>query len=447
MIAGSASAMRAAVFSIAAGILLAASGAAWAQATESPTMTLTVGQAVARAKANQPLILQAQAAAEAARARVGEAQSVYYPSVVGTGTYTYVQPDQDFTIPMLGSFTLAPSSNWAFHLGINQVITQFGRRDVQVKMAESGLATAQIGVDQVRTGISYQAAQVFFTALFLQEQAAALGAQFENLQQHLQVIRVREETGSATRLEDLATQVRMAALQSQREDVENQLRKQKIALCQLTGLATTTVLTLEGSFEPGPAPAAASSLVETALQKRGDVRQAVEAEKTAELNRSLTIDSLYPTLSARGTFGYRNGLQPDIDKLAFDWTAGVSLNVPLFQGFLGANALDEAGRKVEAAKQGTTAVKTNAATQVLQAAQDVQAARRLVEISAAALDQARQMVDVAKVQYDIGVITNLEYLDAQTALETAHVSNLSAMYKEVMSEYALRQAVGETLSD
>ena len=64
-------------------------------------------------------------------------------------------------------------------------------------------------------------------------------------------------------------------------------------------------------------------------------------------------------------------------------------------------------------------------TQVLQAAQDVLAARQQVEISAGALDQARQMVEVAKVQYDIGVISNLEYLDAQTALETSNVSNLA----------------------
>jgi outer membrane protein len=393
------------------------------------------------------MILQAQAAVEAARSRVGEAQSVYYPSIIGTGSYTYVQPDQAFTFPGLGSFSLAPANNWDFHLGLNQIITQFGKRDVQVKVAESGLASARIGLDQVRTGISYQSAQVFYTALFLQEQGKALDTQYENLQQHLQVIRVKEDTGSATLLEDLGTQVRMAALQSQRADVENQLQKQKIALCQLTGLASSTDITLSGGFQPGPAPAAASALVEAALQKRVDVRMAAEAEKAADLNARLTVDSLYPTISARGTVGYRNGLLPDIDKLTFNWTAGFNLNVPLFQGFLGANALDEAGKKVENAKQNTSAVKLTAATQVLQAAQDVKAARQQVEISAGALDQARQMVEVAKVQYDIGIISNLEYLDAQTALETSNVSNLAAMYREVLSEYALRQAAGDTLSE
>jgi outer membrane protein TolC len=454
MIGSSLRAMRARVFPFAAALLLVSLGPVFSQsagdgasAAAGAAATLTVEQAVSRARANQPMILQAQAAVEAARARVGEAQSAYYPNISGSGSYTYVQPDQSFTFPGLGTFSLAPANNWDFHLGLNQVITQFGKRDVQVRMAESGLASARIGVDQVTTGIAFQAAQVFYTALFLQEQGKALGAQYENLQQHLQVILVREQTGSATRLEELSTQVRLAALQSQRTDVENQFQKQKIALRQLTGLVPSEEIALSGGFQPGKGPADVSALVEASLQKRAEVRQAVEAENAAGLNERLTFDSLYPTLSARGTLGYRNGLLPNTNNLILNWTAGVSLNVPIFQGFLWARSLDEARKRLESAKASTSAAKLNVTTQVLQAAQDVQAARAQVEISAGALDQARQMVDVAKVQYDIGIISNLEYLDAQTALETANVSNLGAQYKEVLSEYALRQAAGDTLQD
>jgi outer membrane protein TolC len=427
-------------------------------------VTLTVEQAVSRARTNQPLIQQALSAVEAARARIGEAQSQYYPTVSGTASYNRLS-DESFAItsvlpPFLASqvpsqyqallaapFSLVPVNNWDFNLGLNQVITQFGKRDVQVKLAESALAAARIGVDQVTTMISYQAAQVFYTTLFLQEQGKALDVQYDNLQQHLRVILVREQTGSATRLEDLSTQVRMAALQSQRADVESQLQKQKIALRQLTGLSPAAEIALSGSFDPGPAPAEDASLVDSALQKRPELRQAAEAESAAELNQRLATMGPRPTVSAHASMGYRNGALPDINTPVFNWVAGVQVNVPIFQGFLWARSQDEAGKKLEGARKNISAARLNATTQVLQAAQDVRAARQQVEISAGALQQAREMVEVAKVQYDIGVISNLEYLDAQTALETANVSNLAAMYKEVLSEYALRQAAGETLPD
>jgi outer membrane protein len=447
MIGGSLMAMRTRVASIAAALFLLTSAFfAEAQSTTA-AVTLTVEQAVARAVANQPSIRQAQAAVESARARVGEAQSSYYPNVSGTASYTRLEPNQSFTFPGLGTFSLAPEDNWDFHLGLNQVITQFGKREVQVKMAESGVTAARIGVDQARSGVAYQAAQVFYTVLFLQEQGKALDTQIDNLQQHLQVILVREQTGSATRLEELSTQVRMAALQSQRTDVENQLQKQKIALRQLVGLEPSEEIAVSGSFEPGRQAPDAQALVASALQKRPEVRQAMEAENAADLNQRLTFDSLYPTLSARGTVGYRNGLLPNPANLTLNASAGVLLTVPVFQGFLWARSMDEARTRLDAARAGSMSARLNVTTQVLQAAQDVQSARQQVTISSAALEQARQMVEVAKVQYDIGIITNLEYLDSQTALETASVSRLAAMYKEVLSEYALRQSSGESLAE
>ena len=300
-----------------------------------------------------------------------------------TASYTRLEPNQSFTFPGLGTFSLAPEDNWDFHLGLNQVITQFGKREVQVKMAESGVTAARIGVDQARTGVAYQAAQVFYTVLFLQEQGKALDTQIDNLQQHLQVILVREQTGSATRLEELSTQVRMAALQSQRTDVENQLQKQKIALRQLVGLEPSEDIAVSGSFEPGRQAPDAQALVASALQKRPEVRQAMEAENAADLNQRLTFDSLYPTLSARGTVGYRSGLLPNTGNLSLNASAGVLLTVPVFQGFLWARSMDEARTRLDAARAGSMSARLSVTTQVLQAAQDVQSARRQVTISSA----------------------------------------------------------------
>jgi len=471
MIGISRRATRARVIPIAAVILFVALGLS-AQSTVdgsstaagASAVTLTVEQAVARARANQPLIRQALDTVEAARARVGEAQSAFFPMVSGTASYNRLS-DESFAIssvlpPSLASqvpsaykglinapFSLVPLNNWDFNIGLNQVITQFGRREMQVRLARSGLASARIGVDQVTTAISYQTVQVFYTALFLQGQAKALDEQYQNLQEHLQVIKVREDTGSATRLEDLSTRVRMAALQSQRTDVQSQFQKQRIALSQLTGLDPSADITLSGAFVPGAAPGDDTSLVNSAMQKRTDVRQAVEAEDAADLNQRLASLSPWPTVSAHASVGYKNGALPDINVPAFNWVAGVQVNVPIFQGFLQARSQEEARKRLEGARENTSAVRLSATTQVLQAAEDVRSARQQLDISAGALDQARQMVEVAKVQYDIGVISNLEYLDAQTALETANVSNLAAMYKEVLSEYALRQATGETLPD
>ena len=425
--------------------LLACAAVGFAQETSVPAR-LTIEQALGLAASNQPLIQQAQAAVQAAQARVGQAQSSYYPNLNGTFSYMRVEPDQSFTFnfpplpPM--SFSLLPVDNWDFHLGFNQVIYQFGKRGAQVKLAESGVAAARIGVEQIRISLVFQTAQLFYASLFLREQVRALDSQMENLRQHLAGIQVREQTGSATQFEVLSTQVKISSLQSQRTEAENQYSKQRIALLQIVGMDPASDIGLTGEFIEGPEPGDVQSFIADAMVNRPEIRQALEAEGAAELNRQVAAASGLPTLSARATMGYKNGELPKIDALTFNWTAGLVLNVPLFQGFLTTRQIEEGQQRLEAAKENTVAVRRTLTTQVLQVYQDVLSARQQAVIAAMGLEQARRMVEVAKVQYDIGVINNLEYLDSQTALLMAQITRLSAAYREVLSEYALQQAAG-----
>jgi outer membrane protein len=438
--------------------------AAQSATSAAPKITLTLEQAIARAASNQPLIDQARAAVAAARDRVGQAQSAYYPNVNGSASYNRIEPDQSYNFnlaadlaPLITALHLSPSAfpsialsllpidNWDFHVSLTEVVTQFGRRGIQVGLAKSGVASAEIGLDQIKTSLGFQAAQGFLGVLFLRENVKALDSQLDNLTQHLDAIQVREQAGMATQFEVLSTRVRLSSLQSQHTDVQNQLQKQEIALKLLADLDPEADVEFSGSLAAGDPPSDPQAAVAQAMQKRADVRQAHESENAAELARQLALSSLFPTLAVRGAIGYKNGLLPDITTLSFDWMAGVSLNVPIFQGFLVARQTDEASDRLRAAKEGTASVTRNVTQQVLQAWQDLQSARRQVQTSADGLKIAEQMVDTAKVEYDTGVITNLEYLDAQTALEAATFGNLGALYKEVVCEYALRQVTGETL--
>ena len=429
---------------------------------------LTVDQAVARALANQPLIQQAQAAVEAARARVGEAQSAYYPFVNGSASYNRIT-DESFSIASvlppgvpLSAFgvnpgtplaqllssplSLAPVNNWDFSVGLNQVIYQFGKREIQVKLAENGTAAAQIGLEQIQMSLAFQTVQTFYSVLFLQDQVAALDSQMQNLQEHLAGVEARMETGSATRYDELSTQARVTALQSQRIDAQNMLDKQVIGLKQLLGMEESAPLQLSGGFAPSAATTPdEAALLGASMSSRPEVRQAAESESAAELGRRLTATASYPTLSAHASIGYKTGALPDINALSLSWVVGVQLNVPIFQGFLVARQNDEADGKLQAARQAALAARRTVTTQVLQAIQDLKAARDQVQAAQTQLDQAKDVLDVVKVQYDLGLLTNLEYLDAQAGLERAQLGSLQSQYREVLSEYALRQAAGEKI--
>ena len=58
---------------------------------------------------------------------------------------------------------------------------------------------------------------------------------------------------------------------------------------------------------------------------------------------------------------------------------------------------------------------------------------------------ATEAVSRAVAQYRDGVITNLDLIDADTALAEAKLLYLQVLYKNVVNKYALDQVVGEVV--
>jgi outer membrane protein TolC len=427
-------------------------GASVSAAASAAAPVIRLDDAIAKAISNQPLILQAEASVAAARDKEDQAKSAYLPNVSAAASYLYLWPQEgeslDFKpyLPIDIQAALTPFNMLDFHLAAGMLIYDFGKRELQVKIAASGVDAASIGIDQIKTSIAFQAAQIFDGILFLRSEVKALDQQLATLQQHLEDTQKREDTGSSTHYDVLTTQVRLASVQSQRIDAEGQYAKQRIALRELMGLALDEDFDVQGDFSLAASPGDAQAVLASAMAQRSDIAQSLSAEKQADLALSLSKLGHMPTISTQVQAGFKNGVltftNTDVNSLMFTWDFGLMVSVPIFDGLLTERRSAEAGAKLAAARNGSDALRRTVTTQVLQALQDVQSSHEQTENSLAQLNQSQEALNMAKVQYDIGVGTNLEYLDSQTSLELAKLNNLSATYREMLSQLQLKQTLG-----
>jgi outer membrane protein TolC len=423
--------------------------------TPAPASALDFDEAIAKAVSNQPLILQAEASVAAARAKEAQAKSAYLPNLSGVASYAYLWPqegeDMNFKpyLPIDIQAPLTPYNMMDFHLGASELVFDFGKRELQVKIAAAGVDAASIGIDQIKTSIAFQAAQVFDAVLFLRSEMKVLDEQLATLQQHLEDTEKREQTGSSTHYDVLTTQVRLASVKSQRIEAEGQYDKQRIALRELMGLEPEEDFDIRGDFSLASPSEDAQAALGSALSGRVELAASLSAEKQARLALSLAKLGHMPTISTQAQAGFKNGVltfaNTDVDKLMFNWDLGLVLSVPIFDGLLTERRSAEADARLAAAREGTKALERNVTTQVLQALKDVESSHKLTENSLAQLAQAQEALNMAKVQYEIGVETNLEYLDSQTSLELAKLNNLSAIYREHLSQLQLKQSLGTRL--
>jgi outer membrane protein TolC len=410
---------------------------------QSPTSdSLTVAQVVRLAVDNHPAVLAAQAGVAAAQAHVAGSRAGIWPEVSGEADYVRIGPVPEVTLPA-GSLEMAPANNLDFHVMARETLYDFGRLSTGEDLARKGQRTAELTVAQVKYNLAYRTIETFYSILFLRENFKVIDQQIEALQQHLDAAQKRVRSGSATDFEVLTTQVRISAATNRRIEVSEALTRQENLLRQLTGLPADSTLKLQGDFVAAAAPSNADSLIAVARQELPEAQLSKSSETSAEVRVRLAALGLRPTVSAFLEGGFKNGYFPDLNVLKANYVAGLSLRAPIFNGHLTRHQVQEAQANLDAARSRTRDVERQIGSNVRTVIAEVQANLEKVQNAQPQLEQARRAVAMAEVRYAAGVITNLDLLDAQTALSDAQLALLKAQYDLKISVYALQKAIGQ----
>jgi outer membrane protein TolC len=407
--------------------------------------SLTLEEAVHLTLSNHPAVVQAQQGIAAAEARIGTSRSSYYPDISIGGTYVRIGPVPTFDIPHQPSIKLAPDDNYDVHLGLRETLYDFGKTATSVKLAESGRQTAGDYVEQVRSNLAYKTISVFNSILILRQSVAVLDEQIQALNQHLEISRKKVEAGTATDFDVLTTQVRIAATKNERIDAANTLETQEILFRQLTGLPATQPVRLKGDFTRPNLSLDSDSLLQTAFQQRPEIVVSRDAENSAALRFNLSALGNKPSLALNMTSGFKNGYVPDLNALKVNFSAGVQLQFPLFDGHRTKHQKYEAEASLRSAKAYTEDLKQQIATDVQQAIASAGASLEKIENAEIQVKQAEEAVSIAKTKYEAGVVTNLDLLDTQTTLTQAKLNHLRALYNFAVSLIAVDRATGKRM--
>ncbi len=392
---------------------------------------------------NHPMVDQALEGIKAADARVGMSKSGYYPDISVDASYARLSPVATISLPDMGKFKLYPENNWDMHLGIQEMIYDFGRTSSGIKYAKSNLQTANDNLNLIKTNLAYQAISLFYSILITRQNISVLNEQIDALNQHLQISQKKAASGSATNFDVLTTQVRVAAATNDLIDAENALSSQEISLRQLTGLPMEKPVLLNGELSYSSASFNPDSLISTALDQRQELIIAKNNARSMELQMKMASLSDRPILGAMFDAGYKNGYVPKLNALKFNIVAGLQLEIPLFNGYRTRYKVNESRANLNMIQSRIDDLNRMITAEVEQAISSEQASLNKIQNSDIQVRQASEAVSMAKTRYEAGVITNLDLLDTQTTLAQAKLIHLKAIYNYIVSKNALDKATGK----
>ncbi len=428
------------IISTAAAFFLLLTSAGYGQ-SEKP---LTLNEAIQLTINNYPLIKQQQERLKAVDYRIEQQKSYFYPDVQGRASYTRIGPLPSFNFGG-EALVLAPANNYDLNVVLNEQLYDFGKRSASVDVAASYKQSASDNVELVKSNLSYQTLQTFYSILFIEKGIAVKDTQIAALNAHLGVTNKRVESGSATDYDALSTQVRISRAQSEKIELQNQLKQQEIALRQLLGKSQDTSLTVSGDFSAPARVNSIDSLVNIAFQKRPDLKLAEDELNTLHLQENLAGLGDMPSLNAALSYGIKNGYEPNLDALRGNWAASFSVRVPIFNGFLTRYKESEAKVNSNVSELNISTIKRNIISSVQQAATGLNSNLEQLNTTLTQVNFAKQTVLRAESRYNSGVGTNLDLLDAETSLAEAKFFYLQDLYKSILAAYQLKKAVGDVI--
>jgi len=377
-----------------------------AAAGRAEPVTLDAAYAAAMARSESVAVAAEQVLQ--AREHVRQAGGSIAPTVSGVASYLW---QQEVKTPLGQS--IAPTTQPFAKVTATQPLFRGLREFAALRQARTLVRAQEEAGRQVGTQLFEDVVQGFYAVLAAEDDQRALAVELDAYDRRISELEDRVKTGRSRVSEVLAARSARASLGAQAEAVRGQVAAARDTLAFLTGLDPAIALQ-DTEPAPGTVPPLADFLPRVAA--RPDVRSAIFRRDVAAEGVAFARGAYLPSLDLIGNYYLkRTGLLADSH-----WDAQIALTVPLFTGGVTTSRVREARSVARQSDQELSRARRQAEQEIRLFYDRVQSDRAQVDALAAAADAADKNNKEQTREYGLGLVTNLDVLQAlATAQEAA----------------------------
>ena len=285
-----------------------------------------------------PKLKEAELGLQAGKEKLEIAKSAYYPNVMLNAGYNYIDPVSSVSFPVAPGVTRAmqfqPYNNYAATAGFTYPVIDFGRAWFFVKKSNEELEQSKLNIELSKSQLAAQIASVYYSMAYLSKAVAIEDTVLHAMHSYQSVVISRLRNGDALVLDSITTGSAISEEENRKLSLQNLLTKQ-IALLQYTTNDTAIVLPEKFDFPQWYIGDDTTSQIQSSFEYKIIDSKLKAQQFDIKMNRS----NLFPVVSVNAGMGYRNGYQPDIEKMIFGTQAGLSISAPIFYGNKARNSI------------------------------------------------------------------------------------------------------------
>lgn len=423
----------------------------------------TLKECVDYALENNIAIKQAQLDRQNSEIDKSDARGAFLPTLNASANHSWnIGLNQNVTTGLLENLT---TQNTSTSLTMNVTIFNGLQNVNRLHRANLALLANQYQIDDIKDNTSLQVVQGFLQILFNKETLKVNKAQYDVTQEQLNRTKELVKEGVVARGDLLEIEATAATQEQQIINAENALRISTISLAQLLLITDYENFDIaEGNYMI-PATTIMNysprEIFEKSLEVRNDVKIAESNIELAQYDLKLAEGARYPSLSAFYNFNTRannsdiiagfipntdnpfstigfvegtnqNVLQPNFTRVTEKSDAlfeqfsdnkgqsfGLSLNIPILNGFRARNNVRRNKVNIERAKNNLEQTKINLEATVNQAYNDARGALKAYEASVKTLTSRREAHRNSTERFSEGMMNSFDFSQSQQRLEAA----------------------------
>ncbi len=324
------------------------------------------------------------------------------------------------------------NNNYRAQVNVSYELDLWGKLRDSANAARAELLATTAARETVRIALTAGVTQSYYALIALDSQVDATRRSLELRQHDLKLQRIRADAGLINDFALRQLEAEVAAAQALLPVLENRRTSEELALGMLLGRSPRALLQdgiVRNAGNAAPAvPVIPSDLPSTLLLRRPDIVTAEQQLIAANARIGVARASLFPSIGLSGFFGSESAALSNLfSGPATIWQLGFGLAQPIFQGgrlFGEIEAVEARQRQALAQYQKTL---QTAFRETHDALAGQVRAREAFDAENARVIALTDALRLARIRFDNGLTSQLEFLDAERNLLNAELNRADAL--------------------
>jgi len=420
---------------------------------EAQTAKMTLDQCVETALKQNPNVLISLFSKKIASKDVLESLSQflpqistgvgYYHSVIGPSSKLRIDPSTGIPVPVQ-PFEIKSWSSSA-SITVNQQIFSGGRNLFNYKRTKSMAKSAEYNLEDIKQQTIYLVKERYFNLLKTEHLLEIAKENIKSSEESYKRAETLYNVGKAPKSDLLKAKVQLENDKLGLIEAQNNLSVARSSLNYVLGFSVDHEIDVVDNLEMTAFDISYEDAMSRAFTNHPRLKKQEWDVKAAKAAFGYSAAQFLPTVSAYYQYSWHNEKFSAIDKMFdkdYNWYAGVSLSLPVFQGFSRYAYVSKAKLTLSSQKIALDQAKKDVALEVKQAFFQVNQARKKIFVTRDAIAAAQEDLRINKEKYGLGAGTMLDLINAQVSYAKAKSDNVQALYDYKYAVARLEKAMG-----